>query len=127
MFSSRRGSVGLGAVFAGVRATRQVNGQSGVLAQLVLDGAKQREFGGRLTVMGDETKIDDEIPVSGTDELTVAGGPDADRTRKLGEFDPTNAPLSAAEIEKRKALLKKKRGDEEWVPRTTDIIDETRP
>jgi hypothetical protein len=51
----------------------------------------------------DKDLINDEnLPVSSTDELSTGGGSVADRTRKLGEFSRTNAPLSAEEIEKRK-------------------------
>jgi hypothetical protein len=44
----------------------------------------------------DEKK--DDFPVSSTDELSVAGGTAANRPRKLGEFKPTNSPLSAADL-----------------------------
>ena len=45
---------------------------------------------------------DQDVCVSDTDEMTTGGGSCVDRSRKLGEFKPTNVPLSAVEIEKRK-------------------------
>jgi hypothetical protein len=68
----------------------------------------------------------DDFPVSSTGELSVGGGPAADRPRKLGEFKPTNAPLSAADLEHRRAhaAKKRKRG---WIPRTTENIGELTP
>ena len=48
-----------------------------------------------------------EIVVSDTDELTVADGLKPTRSRNLSDFTPTNAPLSAAEIEFRKQLRRK--------------------
>lgn len=47
-------------------------------------------------------KDDKNLPVSDTDEMTVAGGPATDQTRRLGDYKKTNAPLSAVEIEQRK-------------------------
>jgi hypothetical protein len=71
---------------------------------------------------------DDDIPVSDTDQLTVEGGPRTDRTRHLGEFSPTNSPLSAAEIEQRRTLLEKKHSEDRgWTARTPENIDETVP
>ncbi len=58
---------------------------------------------------------DQNVPVSDTDKLTEEGGRDADRTRDLGEFKPTNLPLSAKEIEERGG---------KWTPRTTDDVHE---
>ena len=58
------------------------------------------------------------IAVSSTDELTV-GGRKADRVRELGEFKPTNAPLSAWEIEHRQR--------DQWPPHTIDNIGELAP
>ncbi|HYL74471.1 MAG TPA: hypothetical protein VEU96_09715 [Bryobacteraceae bacterium] len=46
-------------------------------------------------------KDEREIPVSDTDELSVAGGHQADHTRRLSDYKTTNAPLSAVEIEHR--------------------------
>ncbi len=68
----------------------------------------------------------DDFPVSSTDELSVAGGAAANRSRKLGEFKPTNSPLSAADLEHRRgdAAKKRKRG---WIPRTTENIGELTP
>ena len=60
-----------------------------------------------------------DIPVSSTDELTSDGGEAADRTRKLGEYKPTNTPLPAAEIEER---IKRR-----WPPRTADAVHEIIP
>ncbi len=71
---------------------------------------------------------DDDIPVSDTDQLTVEGGPRTDTTRHLGEFSPTNSPLSAAEIERRKTLLQKQHSEDRgWKPRTSEDVDETVP
>jgi hypothetical protein len=49
-----------------------------------------------------DTRNDENLPVSSTDELSSDGGLAADRTRKLSEFSRTNSPLSAEEIKKRK-------------------------
>ena len=62
---------------------------------------------------------DDNIPVSDTDELTTEGGPYTDRARKLGEYWPSNSPLSADEI--------KRRQSHEWPPQTTEDIEDMRP
>ena len=68
------------------------------------------------------------MPVSDTDEFSTEGGRDLDRARRLGEFKPTNAPLSAAEIRERKTLpgKKPKRG-RQWTPRTVENIHEVTP
>jgi hypothetical protein len=63
---------------------------------------------------------DESIPVSSTDELAVAGGRAGDRVRRLGEYKATNTPLSAAEIEQRKHLPHRRKGD--WSPRTLENI-----
>src|SRR5690242_9918265 len=71
----------------------------------------------------------DDFPVSSTDELTIDpedSGTPANRSRKLGEFKPTNSPLSAADLEHRRDDPSKKR-KQEWVPRTTENIGEPRP
>jgi hypothetical protein len=47
---------------------------------------------------------DENVPIDSTDALTVAGGKLADRVRMLGDYKPTNTPLSAAEIARRKRL-----------------------
>ena len=47
-------------------------------------------------------KNDDKLPVSDTDGLTIEKGRPATTPRSLGDFRPTNAPLSEAEIEDRK-------------------------
>lgn len=68
----------------------------------------------------------DEVPVSDTDELVVAGGPEADRTRRVGDYKSGNSPLSAAEIEQRKRLLTE-RHEHNWVPRTAENIEDMQP
>lgn len=68
----------------------------------------------------------DDFAVSSTDELSISEGTTADRSRRLGEFKPTNSPLSATDIGRRRAEPGKKRKDE-WEPRTTDNIDELAP
>ena len=68
------------------------------------------------------------IPVSDTDELTVDGGAQNDRTRTLSDFRETNSPLSATEIQQRRNLADKKRsGSQEWTPRTADDTEEPAP
>jgi len=64
-------------------------------------------------------KDEREIPVSDTDELTVAGGRQADHTRRLSDYKPTNAPLSATEIEHRKT--------HPWPPLEAHDVDEIVP
>ena len=64
-------------------------------------------------------KEEDDIPVSDTDEMTTEGGPFTDRTRKLGEYRPTNMPLSAEEISRRQG--------HEWEPRTTQTVEKVNP
>ena len=66
----------------------------------------------------------DDFPVSSNDELGDGGT--ANRPRSLGEFKPTNTPLSAADLEYRRGdpSDKRKRG---WVPRTTENIGELTP
>ena len=73
----------------------------------------------------DEKKKDD-FPVSSTDELSVAGGAAANRSRKLGEFKPTNSPLSAADLEHRRDDPAKNRKADR-IPRTTENIGELIP
>ena len=63
-------------------------------------------------------KDDIEIQVSDTDELSVAGGREADHTRRLCDYKPTNAPLSADEIAHR---------IHDWPPQSTDHVDEVVP
>jgi hypothetical protein len=70
---------------------------------------------------------DKDIPISDTDELSTEGGRDLDRARRLGEFKPTNAPLSAAEIRERKALLGTKRRRREEKGPLTKNVTEPRP
>jgi hypothetical protein len=70
---------------------------------------------------------DQSVPVSDTDELTVAGGRLADRARTFGEFKPTNTPLSAAEIARRMQLARTTHHLESWTPRTTENIGELTP
>jgi hypothetical protein len=70
----------------------------------------------------------DDVPVSDTDELTVVGGRRIDRTRKMGEFEVKNAPLSAAEIDRQKLYRQRSHGqDRGWVPRTAENIEDTVP
>ncbi|MBZ5608214.1 MAG: hypothetical protein LAP38_08155 [Acidobacteriia bacterium] len=69
---------------------------------------------------------DENVPVSSTDELTVAGGRLADRVRHLGEYKPTNTPLSAVEIALRKHLGEA-RHVEDWTPRTRETIRDLTP
>jgi hypothetical protein len=71
----------------------------------------------------------DDFPVSSTHELSTDpgdGGAAANRPRKLGEFNSTNSPLSAADLAHRRddPRKKKKQG---WVPRTTENIVELTP
>lgn len=69
---------------------------------------------------------DEDIPISNTDELDVAGGRKADHVRTLGDFKATNTPLSWAEIERRKQLARKTDGIE-WTPGTAETIEEMAP
>ena len=62
---------------------------------------------------------DEDVPVSNTDELASDGGEQADRTRKFGEYKPTNAPLSGPEVEERR-----KHG---WPPHTIEAVHEIVP
>ena len=71
-------------------------------------------------------KEKDDLPVSSKDELSTSGETTSDRSRRLGEFKPTNSPLSATDIERRRAEPGKKRKDQ-WEPRTTNNIDELAP
>ena len=70
----------------------------------------------------------DDFPVSSTELTTDPGerGAAANRPRKLGEFKPTNSPLSAADLEHRRddPSKKEKQG---CVPRTTENIGEPTP
>lgn len=59
-----------------------------------------------------------DVPVSDTDEMTVAGGYAKDHTRHLSDYKPTNAPLSAVEIEQRK---------QHWPPDTLGDIEDLTP
>jgi hypothetical protein len=71
----------------------------------------------------------DDFPVSSTDELTIGPGDRgtvANRPGKLGEFKPTNSPLSAADLKHRRGDPSKK-PRQEWVPRTIDNIGELTP
>ena len=67
----------------------------------------------------------DDFPVSSIDELGN-GRTLANRPRKLGEFKPTNSPLSAADLEHRRGDPRKKQ-NKGWVPRTTENINELAP
>ncbi|HTS48951.1 MAG TPA: hypothetical protein VMH05_13465 [Bryobacteraceae bacterium] len=68
----------------------------------------------------------DYIPVDSTDELDVAGGREADRVRMVGEYRPSNMPLSRFEMEMRAGLGGRSRPGE-WVPRTMENIGELTP
>jgi hypothetical protein len=70
--------------------------------------------------------VRDDFAVSSTDELTVGGGAAKDRTRKLGEFKPTNLPLSAVDLAYRRSNPTNKR-NRGWTPRTTENIGEMTP
>lgn len=71
---------------------------------------------------------DENVPVSGRDELSFARSPGSDYTRRLGEFSPTNMPLSAAEIEQRNALSRNRNARRRvWVPRSLDAIHDMAP
>ena len=77
---------------------------------------------------GGPTSMDDkkDFPVSSTDEISKARGTAPDRSRKLGEYKPTNAPLSAADLKHRRADPAKKQNPG-WTPRTTENIGELNP
>ena len=66
------------------------------------------------------------VPVDSTDELTVAGGRDADRVRMISEYRPTNMALSRFEIEMR-ARLGGRNKPGQWVPRTPENIGDLIP
>jgi len=68
----------------------------------------------------------DDFPISGTDEVTVSGGVAAGRPRTLGEFKPTNVPLSAADIKHRRNDPANKQ-NQGWVSRNTGNIGELTP
>jgi hypothetical protein len=69
-----------------------------------------------------------QLPVSDTDQLSAEGGRDVDHARRVGEFSPTNSPLSAAEIDERKRLQgKKRKRGQPWTPRTVENIHEIKP
>ena len=70
-------------------------------------------------------KDEEDFSVSSTDEESLSGGTTPDRDRKLGEFKPTNSPLSAADLEHRQDTKKKRK--QGWVPRTTENIQELTP
>ncbi|HYL34410.1 MAG TPA: hypothetical protein VEV17_00705 [Bryobacteraceae bacterium] len=70
---------------------------------------------------------EENVPVSDTDELSVAGGRRVDRTRALDEFRPSNAPLSAAAIAREMRMAAKTHHVRDWAPRSTDSIDEMTP
>ena len=53
--------------------------------------------------MGMKPPDGDEIPVSGTDELTVESEKTNEHVRKFGEYKATNTPLSAQELKDREA------------------------
>ena len=59
-----------------------------------------------------------DVPISNTDELTAVGGYSKDHTRHLSDYKPTNAPLSAYEIDHRK---------QHWPPDTLGDIEDMTP
>jgi hypothetical protein len=70
---------------------------------------------------------EDEIPVSGTDDLTIEHGEKAERIRRFGEYKPTNTPLSAVEVQEREALCAKEGVECVWPRRTTKTIHDITP
>jgi hypothetical protein len=66
------------------------------------------------------------MAVDSTDELTVAGGRNADRVRILSEYRPTNMALSRSEIEMR-AKMGGPNQPGKWVPRTMHNIGDLIP
>lgn len=70
--------------------------------------------------------IAENVPVSVSDDLVTAGGPSGIRSRRLGEFKPTNLPLSAFEIEHRRDLHKSK-SDDAWIPRNAHNVEDLVP
>lgn len=71
---------------------------------------------------------DEDIPVSDSGQLSVAGGRRRYETRRLGEFSKTNSPLSDAEIaERRKFPRNKETSEREWKPRTLKDVHEIAP
>jgi hypothetical protein len=69
---------------------------------------------------------DEDMAVDSTDELTVAGGRNADRVRILSEYRPTNMALSRSEIEMR-AKMGGPNQPGKWVPRTMHNIGDLIP
>ncbi|HLH00651.1 MAG TPA: hypothetical protein VKX49_30375 [Bryobacteraceae bacterium] len=63
----------------------------------------------------------EDVPVNNTDELTEEGGRRADRVRTIGEYSPTNMPLSEHEL-----VLRSRLGTH-WVARTPENIAEITP
>ena len=71
---------------------------------------------------------EDNLPVSSDDELTGAN-PDAHRAlhvRRLGEFKPSNMPLSAAELEHRRNVPGHQQ-PADWTPRTLENVRQVNP
>ena len=66
----------------------------------------------------------EDFPISSDDELGDAGTDN--RPRSLGDFKPTNVPLSAADLEYRRGDSSDKR-KQAWAPRTTENIGELTP
>jgi hypothetical protein len=69
---------------------------------------------------------DSDFPESRTDEITADGGAAADRSRKLGEYKPTNVPLPAADLKHRRDDPAQKHNSG-WTPRTPENIGELNP
>jgi hypothetical protein len=70
---------------------------------------------------------EDEIPVSGTDDLTIERREKPEQIRRFGEYKPTNTPLSAVEVQEREALCAKDGGECVWPRRTTQTIHDIIP
>jgi hypothetical protein len=70
---------------------------------------------------------EDEIPVSGTDALTIEHGEKPERIRRFGEYKPTNTPLSAVEVQEREALCGLEGVDCVWPRRTTKTLHDIIP
>ena len=70
---------------------------------------------------------DNDIPVSGTDDVMIEHDEKVERIRRFGDYKPTNTPLSAVEVQEREALCAKQSGECNWTPRTTETIHDIVP
>lgn len=70
-----------------------------------------------------DPKIDEQLIVNDYDEISDVVRKH-DEPRKVGEYKPTNAPLSEAEIEEDE---RKSGGKPGWGPRTTKNIGDLKP